>query len=321
MNWFKENPFLAGVIVFALIVLGVLGFFLSGAYTEFQTQEENYISKVTELHRLQNESPYPSEENLAQVRNVLAEYKEAVSALQTQVLAHQPELPENVTPQQFQDDLRRVVSEVTKLAEEAGVALPEDFYLGFDQYRANLPTDQATPELVRQLEVVKKIAGGLIAARVARINSFRRNVLPVETAQPRRNPDEELRPEDVVHANHLDISISGEQGRVRMALNTFLNSPQFLVIRALEFQNSSRTGPPRQMPGQDDGLEFPQPQETPDMQVSEQVDFSLTEGVQEQAPLQVEQLPGTDLPIVLGREVLTVRAKLELIEFAEIPLE
>jgi len=305
MNLFKENPFLAGVIIAAVVVLGALGYLLSQSVAEFTAQKESLDSRIAELHRLQNASPYPSEQNVAATLASAAELKESVLALQAQARTMLPEVPADVTPQEFQDDLRRVVSAVVAKAREAGVELPGEFYLGFDEFRTSLPDPVQAPFLARQLEVNQWLVNSLLEAGVSQIDTFTRNPLPVEKSLELAAFPENPEPGDITRKNTLILGVTGEQGRVRRALNDLLRAPQFLVIRALEISNSSTEGPPKA--------------DTPvEGMVSASPTLESLFGQEETAAS--GQRSGEDLPIVLGKETVSAKLNLEFLDFAPLNL-
>jgi hypothetical protein len=303
MNFFKENPFLSGLIVVAVIVLGGLGFLLSQSLSEYSLQKENLDARIAELHRLQNASPYPSEENVAATRAIAQETREALLALEAQARSLLPEVPADITPQQFQDDLRRVVSSVVEKAAEAKVTLPEGFYLGFDEFRTALPDPIQAPFLARQLAVNTWLVNAIIESGVSQIDVFTRNELPIEKSLDAATFPENPEPADIIRTNTLVLSLTGEQGRVRRALNDVIKAPQFLIIRAIEMSNSSQDGPSR--------VDTPVEATTAASPTLESLfGQENTEG----------QRTGEDLPIVLGKETVTARMNLQFLDFAPLNL-
>lgn len=241
MSWPKENPFLAGLIGASVVILGGLGYFAYSNYGTYSELQGVYQGEVEKLHGLQNKTPFPSAENLQKIKESQAAYQEALNGLSKSLDAYQLPLNREISPQQFQDELRKTVSLTQSKATEADVKLPDDFYLGFDLYRASLPSQEAAPYLSRQLTAIEAIVNGLIETKVANISQFARASLPTESAaaRPAAGPNTPSR----VEKNLLDITFSGDQARVRLAVNSLLASPQFLIVRALKIQNSATSGP------------------------------------------------------------------------------
>ena len=153
----------------------------------------------------------------------------------------------------FQDDLRAAVNLITEKAAAAGVELPKGFYLGFSQYANSLPNERAAPALARQLGIINKIVTDLVDFKVRSIDSLERLPLPEESAAaPAPQQTESARQrgkEPQVNSVGItrlpfDLGFSAEQGKLRVALNSLLGSDQFLVVRNLTLENTSRVGPP-----------------------------------------------------------------------------
>lgn len=303
MNWIKQNPFVAGVAGVALLLVLSLGYLLFESYSAYSEQEEVYFSKVKELHKLQEASPYPNEENLKAIRANVEEYLAALTQLETDVRKLVPPVPEKVSPQEFQDELRKVVSLVVAKAKESKVELPVDFYLGFERYRSGLPSNESAAPLARQLESIHWIFSKVLDSGIAKVNSFTRAPLPIEDDKSYPGFPKNPKPEEIVRASRLNLSVSGDQIRVRRAVNELVGCPQFLILRAMDFQNSAPKGPPKA--GASDASAAAGPGSSfADV-------FGSAKG---------GKGANADLPIVLGRETVTCRMNLELVDFASLNL-
>ncbi|HEY5792707.1 MAG TPA: Amuc_1100 family pilus-like protein, partial [Chthoniobacterales bacterium] len=298
MNWTKENPFLAGFIAISLLVVGGLGYYAYTNYTAYTELRSSYETEVGTLHTFQNRTPFPSKENLQKIIESQKSYHTALLGLRKSLEAHELPLNPKISPQQFQDELRRAVSLAQSKAAQARMALPPDFYLGFDVYSTSLPRPEATPYLDRELKVIEALFAGLIDAGVESLNQFVRTPLAVESgsagkaaapAKPGAG-NNDAAGSKMVEKHLLDLTFTGEQGRVRLAVNSLLNSPQFAVVRALKFQNSSPQSPPKLL--------------------------------ETALPNDPEPAPGRTaskaLSMVFGREKITAQVRLELLSFEKI---
>lgn len=297
MNWFKENPFLAGLTVITLAVAGVLGYLIFQSLTAYSASSEAYTAAVAKLHTLQNKVPFPSEANLKAVTAGLDNYSDRIQALQAQLAKMKVPLDEKITPQQFQDGLRAAVNDIRSKAEAGGVGLPANFYFGFDQYQAQVPSEQAAPALFRQFRVIQSIITRLVDFKVASVDSIVRPPLPEEAGTQsagQKKPDAQ---EPVLKRFPFDISFTAEQGKFRVAFNSLLGSEQFLIVRSLGIQN---TNP--QAPSKNAGVAGSQPASDPFS--------SATDG----------KAGGVDkksLKVILGRELVKATLHLEMLDFAE----
>jgi hypothetical protein len=296
MNWLKENPFVAGLLAFVVVGGGVLAYFLSEAATVYQETEAAYTAAVQQLHGLQNRSPFPNNENLAKIREQTAKYSATVEGLKAQFAGMQTPLDHDVTPQRFQDTLRTTVNEVVQMADAAQVILPANFYLGFDAYQTSLPSDKAAPALARQLSVISGVVKRLIELRVHSLDFLSRNLLPEESgarpAQP--NPGQQPASPRLVEFSPFDVSFTADQGKFRVAFNSLIDSKQFLIVRAVNVENSSQTGPPVVTGSTDAGSGTPeggynQPANAP--------------------------AAATALNVILGREMVKVSLRVDIVNF------
>lgn len=304
MKFFQENPFLSGLIGVAVLIFGGGGFFVIQAMDQANLAREDYDGKVRQLHTLQNSVPYPSQENLTKVEQGTAVVRKSLQDLRDEVSKLQPGPAEDVTPQAFQDDLRKAVIRIEAKADEFGVSLGDDFYLGFNRYQAALPRSEATGELVRQLAVMEDLFTRLIETRVASIG-LQRQDLPIEDGAPAKDNA------PLISRENINLTLAGDQGRVRLAINVLLDLPQFAVIRAVSLANSQPVGPVRET----DAAALTQTAEgsTP---VADQSLASLFGG-QGEATASTPQ----SLPIVLGRELITANIRLELLDFRGFKIE
>lgn len=292
MKWLQDNPFLAGLSAVTLIGAGILGFLLSQVLTQYQEASDGYAQAVQKLHTLQNRVPFPNNENLEKNKAVADQYKNDLASLRAKLSAMVPPINPAIKPQQFQDDLRAAVNETVDKATQGGVTLPKDFYLGFGQYANSLPSEQAAPALARQLGLIKDLVQRLIAFKIQSLDFLERTPLPQEGTAAAPKPGT---PAKVLERFPFDIAFTAEQSKFRVALNSLLSNDQFLIIRALNVQNSSATAPAITAEGGD--ANAASPQAAP----------AAAGGGQQ------------NLNVILGRELVQVAARIEMIEFTEAP--
>jgi len=125
MNWFKENPFLAGLGIVTIIICGVLAFFVSQAYTQYQGTVDAYGQAVQKLHTLQNRSPFPNKENFDKLQALEQQYKTELDNLRGKLVKMEIPLKPDIKPQQFQDELRVAVDEVVHVTDSVTFPLPD----------------------------------------------------------------------------------------------------------------------------------------------------------------------------------------------------
>jgi hypothetical protein len=292
MNWFKENPFLAGIVAVCIVGSGALGYLIFDSSSSYSASSDAYAASIAKLHTLQNKVPFPSEANLKSIRVGLENYSSQIRSLRSQLAKMEIPLDEKFTPQQFQDGLRAAVNDIRGKAEANGVKLPANFYFGFDQYQTQVPTERAAPFLNRQFRVIQSLVVRLVDFKVASIDGVIRTPLPQESAAPAAAQKKPESPEPVLSRFPFDISFTSEQLKFRVAFNSLLGSDQFLIVRSLSIQNSTPQAPGKKT-----------------VETAASNPLAAAAGT-----------PGKDqttMQVIFGRELLKVTLHLEMIDFAE----
>jgi hypothetical protein len=291
MNWFRENPFVAGLAAFTVVAAGALIFLATQAMTQYGEVSDQYTQAVQKLHGLQNRSPFPNAKNLEATKALEGQYRAELTTLQQQLSKLEAPLNPDVKPQQFQDDLRAAVNQAVQKAGEAEVTLPKDFYLGFSQYVNSPPDNRAAPVLARQLTIINELVGALIDTRVQSIDTLIRRQLPEElpaNAQNQRKPG-------IVDRYVIDLAFTADQSKFRVIFNNILKSNRFLIVRAVNIANTSQDGPPK---------------------VQENSSQTTSTGVPGLAGAATGTEEGSkELNVILGRELIKVSLRLEMIDF------
>lgn len=291
MNWFRENPFVAGLVAFTVVAAGALIFMTTQAMTQYGEVSDQYTQAVQKLHGLQNRSPFPNAKNLEATKALEKQYSTELSALQQQLVKLEAPLDADVKPQQFQDDLRASVNQAVQRAGEAGVTLPKDFYLGFSQYINSPPDNRAAPALARQLTVINDLVGALIDTRVQSIDALIRRPLPEELPAAAQN---QRKSNGIVDRYLIDVAFTADQSKFRVIFNNILKSNRFLIVRAVNIANTSQEGPPV---------------------VQDNSQTTTNTGVPGLAGAATGGETSNELNVILGRELVKVSLRLEMIDF------
>jgi hypothetical protein len=311
MTWLKENRFLAALVA-ATIALGAAAVFLmTQSMAEYHEAVDAYSIAVQKLHALQDRSPFPNAQNLEKNRALVEQYKAQLDTLRAQVQKMQTPAPAEVQPQKFQDDLRSAVSRVEEKAQNVGVELPKGFYLGFSQYANSLPSEAAAPRLALQLRIIEKIVTSLIDFKVQSIDTLNRLPLPEESGivagglKPAEAKQPDSQPKGF-EALPFDLAFTAEQGKVRVAFNSLLDSDQFLIVRNLAMQNTARVGPPV---SRESATGIP-----PKAPAAAAVPGANTGGA-----ATARGVPSAnELDVILGRELVKASLRVEIIDFSKL---
>ena len=291
MNWIKANKFLAGFFAVMLVGIGVLGYFLVSASSDYDTADENYRAKADELNRLRHLPLYPNTKNLKVLEAQKSEAAKMVADFQAQLATRQFSADE-ITPQEFQDRLKKAVTEIVAKAGAANMELPKDnkFYLGFDPYETRPPEVDAVGPLTKQLKAIQWILETLIDAKVTKLTSLTRNPLPEEkslagAAGSRRQDRQERNTKDLVAKFPVDLELVARQKSLAETLDAIVgvSARQFFIPRVVRIKNQRPKGPDRVAAG---------------------------------APAGAPGQPAVPLGYIVGEEQLEVSMRLEIVQFA-----
>ena len=251
MNWYRENRWLGNfLIAFAITALLAL-FFLFRARSGFIEASAQFNEAATERNRLEHLNPFPNEGNFRKTRAALDDYGATLTKLKAELRAQV--LPvEPIAPNEFQSRLRRAIVNTTEKARANRVKLPENFHLGFDEFRTTLPTTAAAPLLGQELAQVELLFGILIDARVDAIAAVKRTTPPAEaTAAPTPPPKKPSAPANaappVVERAIVDLTFTASPSAIRKVSNQIASAErQFFIVRTLYVRNQQLKGPARE---------------------------------------------------------------------------
>ncbi len=256
-----QNKFLVGLGAVVLVGAGALGYLTWNASTQYAATHEAYEKLANEYIALQKLPLYPNAENLKKLEEGREQVNVAAEALQAKLASVNLPL-EEISPEQFQDRLRATVSAVTERADGSGVALPANFYLGFDRYQSQPPKTELAPLLWRQLKAIELAVDTLISSRVSAITGLTRQPLPGEDgaaaapAAPQRKPRAAAKPAaaaagaPLVSEFPFQLSFTAEQAQFRRALNELVANPkQFFIVQPLLVENQNLKPTPRAVAG------------------------------------------------------------------------
>lgn len=249
MNWFQANRwlgrFLIGFGICALLALWFL-FHAKGNFGEAKTQ---FDEAANERNRLERRDPFPSETNYQKFKVHIDNYGVALKKFEEELKNHTlPGAP--LAPNEFQTRLRQAMVASGEKARANKVKVPNNFALGFEEFTAALPSNEAAPLLGQELAQAELLANILIDARVDSITTFARKALPsssaAATVAPAKKPAAAAAPK-VVERNVVDLVFVSSPSAARKVLNQISSSNQQLyVIRTLHVHNEKEKGPARE---------------------------------------------------------------------------
>lgn len=313
MSWIKDNKFLVALLggtFLGAVLLFMLG---ANAASRHDKAKEEFDAAASEATTFEKLSLYPRQENRDGKNKALDEYRKAVAALQTSFAPFRPEKIENVSPQDFTNQLKSVNDEVTNAFQESGCKVPEGFFCGFENYKTTLARGNATGMLEYQLGGIKNLMLALAKSGATGLNNLHRPLLPEEDGnawQPQ--PKEAARPLP------LEITFTGPEKSVREFLSTISKSDrQYFVIRSLRVANNKKD-PPRAADAKFDKPAAAKPASANDIFGGAFVlpgDGQATDAAAAPKPAPPAADSSRILAQVLGNEELQVFLRVDLLQF------
>lgn len=240
MSWIKDNKFLAALGGGTLVGVIVLYFVGSQGSKRYDEAKEKYEASASEVSTFESRPLYPKAENRDGKRKALDEYRKSVDSIQALFAPFRPEELKNVTPQEFTNNLLAANTETRKAFEDAGVTVPEAYFVGFEGYKTSLAPQNNTGLLGYQLGAVKNMMLALAKSGPTELKNLHRPALPEEGGQA-FTPG----PNDVARSFPLEITFKGPEKSAREFLSAITKPEnQFAVIRSLRITNEKKD-PPR----------------------------------------------------------------------------
>jgi hypothetical protein len=246
MNWFKENPVPAAILAFALLGTAATTYLALQASGRNSLAIDEFNNQITTLRRLQAKKPFPNAENQKKVVEAVNAYGTATTEFISGLGALEAPLDTSITPQKFQDDLRNAVDSLRAAASKNGVALPEQFFFGFDDFQTQLPTPQQTPLLYREFTVIQSLVQSLVDLSIDSIDSLVRH--PKKEEDPEADPEPSSEVSSTATFDSFSLGITAPQEKFVTAFNKIPRSAAFIVLRSMAIENTNPVPPPRVEP-------------------------------------------------------------------------
>ena len=239
MNWFKENPVLAAIAAIALLGTAGTGFLAMNGLSRHEQSIADYNSQITAIRRLQAMKPYPDPANLKKVEEGVTAYESELQRFKEEM--NKAEAPMvGIEPKDFQDNLRKAVDGLRKLAAQKKVALPEKFFFGFDDYQTQLPTNEETPKLNREFQVIRNLVESIIPLGITSLDTLTR--VPGTPATP-KGADPKAATPKTIPFDSFTLGITAPQSSFIAAFDKIPDTPGFLIVRSMTIENSNPTPP------------------------------------------------------------------------------
>lgn len=259
--WFAENKTVASLVGGFVVITLLLGYLTWSAWDDYSTVGADYAAKSSKLADLAKHKPFPDQTNLKKLTETLGQQRLDLDKLRKELERYRvaPAIDlENTKPQdqpqQFQDALRKQVTDVQSEASSSGSTLPSPFYLGFEEYENRVPDPEETPALAKQLTLLAWIAKDLVDQKGVVVTEFSRvsadaaakkeattGKKPSPSQPGMKKPEAPTAYQSVGTAK---VSFHCSQPAFRGLIKDLMSGRYFVVIENIQIQNSSQE-PPR----------------------------------------------------------------------------
>jgi hypothetical protein len=256
MSWIQENKFLTGYIAVMAVGVGVLGFKVFSASGALDDANARYTTKAATYDGLRRSPVYPDRDNLAVFEAQKKEAADVITDFQAELAKREFPL-QPMSPTDFQDNLKKAVTEATAKAQAANIKV-EKFYLGFDRYEKSPPDKDVTEILGRDLKAIAWVVDQFFSAPILELKALTRPELPEEkgkgapparpsTGPGNRGTGSDRSHADLVTSHFFDITVVCKQRQLATALNALISAkaPQFYIPRTIRITNQNQKGPLR----------------------------------------------------------------------------
>ena len=133
MNWIQENKLLAAIAGVTLLLVLALGWFAFDGYSKAGKAKKAYATASTSLSSLYAKKLYPNDSNLAAKAAAVKQLQAEAGNLR-EALAKGFSAPEGKDPATFGQRVQSQYQELRKVWDECKLAVPDNFFLGLDDY-------------------------------------------------------------------------------------------------------------------------------------------------------------------------------------------
>ena len=240
----KEKTFIGILAGVTVLCAGGLYFFAGKGSSRYDTAKEQYTALSDEIGKMENLPLYPNADNKENKEKAVAAYQAEATQLAQKLQALRPAVMPVSDPQTFTNTLVKTAEATMKSYADARpgpdkVAIPQGFYLGFEDYTSTPAQQGATSILTYQLGAISEMHSLLAAAKPVGLLNFMREPLEEEkggTYAPIAGSPYRALP--------VEIAFAGPESTLRDFINGLQKSKtNFYLIRTIRVKNEKQTGP------------------------------------------------------------------------------
>ncbi len=240
MEWIKRNLwFLVGTI-FALMLMGVAGWYLYSNYNANNELVEKLHAEYAELDSLTKQSPHPGNDKVDNIKTAREQEQQIREFIKQSRKYFQkiPPIPEGakITDHDFSAALSRTIDQLQRDATNASVGLPPTYAFSFNAEKQALsfPPGSLAP-LSTQLGEVKAITDILFTAKVNYMDRVRRERVSPTDAEGSASDylDQRSVTNDLAVLTPYEVTFRGFSQELAGVLMGFASSPYGFIVKTV----------------------------------------------------------------------------------------
>lgn len=234
----SEKTFLIALGGATVVLAGALGYWGFTSGKNYSAAKESYDGAVGDIQRLTRGELYPNAANRQAKEKAVGDYATEVGELENAFAPYRvAELP-SIGVTEFTDKLLSNRGEVVAEFEKAGTTVPDQFYLGLDEYTAKPVQSGFAAVLNYQLEAFTELFSQLAQSEPDALLNVHRPKLPEESGG---SPDLEGK---TYRSHPIEITFRGDVPSVRGFLSR-IDDPEnfYYVVRAMRITNERQEAP------------------------------------------------------------------------------
>ncbi len=240
MNWIKNNLFVSILAFVTLVICAVLFFIASKNAARYSATKEDFTSSFRQVTAAERTELYPTADNRDAKAQALNQYATEIEELSSLYDPYRQVEMAAIRPQELQNRLKASTDKVVSAFRQAGSSLPGDFFMGFERYRGNLPSTNATALLNYDLKGIENVMLNLAKSRPSEVYKIFRETIPEENGEPYVE-----RPGEVARMFGWEIAFKSSEAAAREFISSLGSTePFYYVVRAVRIKNE-RDDPPK----------------------------------------------------------------------------
>lgn len=262
MNQLPKHILITLIIAVVIALLGVGAWYWTGSQlTEALNEKQSLEARMNALAR---GVYYPDAQNVQILEESVSALESNIQPLEEKMRAASSQLDPvrgsknaegtytGLSGDAWQKMLSARRQELMKRAQDSGIQLPENFYLGFQRYRSLVPNDRFTLPLGIELMAITNITETLISSGVREVRSIKRVIVEDGGSSGATGQEANIlaaRVVEVPSGNYrlypLEFQFTGSSEALYRVVNQITGADLFYIIRFIDVQNDKTSIPSR----------------------------------------------------------------------------